>query len=230
MTAQSSPSDASGFWQGRFGRGVFIAAMALIAACTLTVVGPLLFLMRFSIPAASMNPGLYIGDLLLASHVAYDSTLERGDVALFRAGEGAGRAIFIKRVIGLPGDRVAVKNGQLVINGAPVPRRKIDDVVIDWDGGFEPVPAYEETLPGGRTVRIVETDGDSSPFDNFAEVTVPDGHYFLMGDNRDNSGDSRSNSYFGFVPREDFVGKAKWIYFSAGADGVRFGRIGQRIR
>lgn len=212
----------------RVGRGLFIAFLTTISLATLAVIAPLFFFMRFSIPASSMNPTLYVGDLLLASHIAYDSDVQRGDIALFWVGHGEERVIYIKRVIGLPGDRVEVRKGQVILNGTPVARRKIAAQPVDAGDGWMPVAAFEETLPGGFTVTVVEAN-DEGPFDNFGEMTVPADHYFMLGDNRDNSYDSRALDRIGYIARDALVGKAKWIYFSAGRDGVRFGRIGRRI-
>lgn len=211
----------------RLGRGIFIAFLTLIGLATLSVLAPLFLMLRFSIPASSMNPALQIGDLLLASHIAYDSTIDRGDVVLFWVRKDEQRYVYVKRVIGLPGDRVRLLNGVVFVNGAPLKRHKVADQPSSMGGDWAKLPAFEESLPGGRKITVI--DAGASLYDDFAEVTVPADHYFMLGDNRDNSADSRIPGGIGFISRQDLIGKAKWIYFSAGPDGVRFGRIGQRI-
>jgi signal peptidase I len=219
--------DASGSQPlSRAGKIAFISFLTLVSLVTLSVLAPFILMMKFSIPASSMYPSLQIGDYLLAAPLAYDSSLERGEIALMYVGEGERRSVWVKRIIGLPGDRIAVREGQLIINGSPVERRAIGTREIEHGAS---VPAFEETLPGGRTIEVLDAD-PNSPFDNFREVTVPADHYFVLGDNRDNSYDSRAMDRVGFIPREAFVGKPKIIYFSWGEQGLRLGRIGTWIR
>jgi signal peptidase I len=141
---------------------------------------------------------------------------ERGDVAVFKLPTDTS-VDYIKRVIGLPGDRIQVTDGVLFINGQVVKKERIENYV-DSDGRSNredqpTVPQFLETLPNGVTYRVLDTSPRSDA-DNTAEYVVPANHYFMMGDNRDNSQDSRYLSEVGFVPIENFVGRADVIFFS----------------
>lgn len=187
----------------------------------------------FSIPSGSMIPTLLVGDYLFVSKASYGYSRhslpfslplvpgdrvafeapERGDVAVFKLPTD-GRTDYIKRIVGLPGDRIQVKGGILHINGKAVKRERLDDLVYqDTNGFYHHAARYMETLPGGRQHLIVE-ETDSAPQDNTRIFTVPEGHYFGMGDNRDNSKDSRYLMEVGFIPRENLVGRAEFIFFS----------------
>ena len=184
----------------------------------------------FNIPSGSMIPTLLVGDYLFVSKYSYGYSrysmpfglgffsgrilggeAERGDVAVFRH-PPLNRDDFIKRLVGVPGDRIQVTEGRLHLNGTIVPRRRIEDhVTRDFRGSVRRVPQYVETLPGGRTYTVREGLGDRGGADNTREFVVPAGHYFAMGDNRDDSNDSRS---WGFVPAQNLVGRAEIIFFS----------------
>ncbi|MDX2222258.1 MAG: signal peptidase I [Rhodospirillaceae bacterium] len=184
----------------------------------------------FNIPSGSMIPTLLVGDYLFVSKYSYgyskhsfplslgpfsgriiDSTPERGDVIVFKLPRD-NKTDYIKRLVGLPGDTVRMQDGRLFINGDLVPRERVDDFVhTDEYGSMLRQLRYRETLPGGKVHYILE-DGDTRMFDNTREFTVPPGHYFMMGDNRDHSVDSRSD--VGFVPFENLVGRAEFLFFS----------------
>lgn len=154
---------------------------------------------------------------------------------------------YIKRVVGLPGDKIQVKAGVLHINGEPVKLKRIEDYTLhDFDdqgyftGQTRFVPQYIETLPNGVEHRILKDyPFGEGPLDNTQEFTVPAGHYFMMGDNRDHSKDSRVPEAVGFIPELQLVGRAEVIFFSSEAKwyqiiewvtGLRFGRFFTRIR
>ncbi|MDE2029329.1 MAG: signal peptidase I [Alphaproteobacteria bacterium] len=187
----------------------------------------------FNIPSGSMIPTLLVGDYLFVSKFSYGygsngtfwglfpfkgrifgSEPHRGDVIVFKLPRDPS-IDYIKRVIGLPGDTVQMRQGILYVNNVPVERDRLAHPVAEQD---TPYPAnavdYLEHLPDGPT-HVIRTFGDNQPLDNTKVFVVPPGHYFFMGDNRDNSSDSRDpRSGVGFVPAGDLVGKADFIFFS----------------
>ncbi len=186
----------------------------------------------FKIPSESMLPTLKVGDYLFVSKYSYgfskhsfpfsmgpfDGRLledlpERGDVAVFK--KPVGEPIdYIKRIIGLPGDKIQMKNGVLYVNGQAVKKTKVDDYVDrDARGNVRRYARYQETLPNGTTYMTLDIVRNSSA-DNTDVYTVPAGHVFGMGDNRDNSTDSRFLSQVGYIPVENLVGRAEIIFFS----------------
>ena len=187
----------------------------------------------FNIPSGSMKPNLLIGDYLFVSKYSYgysryslpfgmplipgprvmEHDPHQGDVAVFKLPTDPSTD-YIKRVIGLPGDHIQMKLGRLYINGVRVPREQTG-VVMDERGDGEEVrmTVYNETLPNG-VKHVIFEEGDNGPLDNTVEYVVPQGHYFMMGDNRDNSQDSRVTEQVGPVPLENFVGRAERIFFS----------------
>jgi signal peptidase I len=186
----------------------------------------------FNIPSGSMIPTLLVGDYLFVSKFSYGYSRfslpfglplfsgrilfhppQRGDVVVFKLPTDESTD-YIKRVIGLPGDTVQMKDGELYINRKEVPRKRIEDFLYqEGDGAVIPMKQYIETLPNGRQHRIIKI-GDNQPLDNTPEFHVPLGDYFMMGDNRDNSQDSRVLSAVGYVPAENLIGKAQFIFFS----------------
>lgn len=218
--------------EGGFGETVKVLVQALLIA---VVVRTVLF-QPFNIPSGSLIPTLLIGDYLFVSKYSYGyskhslpfspdifsgrilaSEPARGDIAVFKLPRD-GSTDYIKRVVGLPGETVQLIEGRLYINGQMVPREKAPGVrTRDAFGREVEAPTWRETLPGGRSHLIIERDGDRGFYDNTPLFKVPPGHYFVLGDNRDNSTDSRVASEdggVGFVPFENFVGRAEVIFFS----------------
>lgn len=185
----------------------------------------------FSIPTASMQPTMMIGDYFLSSKFTwgygqhsfplglvpingriFGREPNRGDIAVFY--NEPARVEYVKRVIGMPGDTIQVTGGILHINGEPVKRELVgrsDDK--DSFGVSVPVQVYEETLPNGVT-HLIQEISDDGPLDNTTEYRVPEGHYFMMGDNRDRSQDSRVLSAVGYVPFGNLIGKGEARFFS----------------
>jgi signal peptidase I len=186
----------------------------------------------FNIPSGSMVPTLLVGDYLFVSKFSYGYSRyslpfglplfsgriffhppDRGDVVVFKLPTD-NSTDYIKRLIGLPGDHIQMKDGILYINGQACPRRRIEDYLYqEGNGSVVPVTQYIETLPNGRDHRIIKMT-DHGPLDNTQEYVVPTGDYFMMGDNRDNSQDSRVLSAVGYVPAENLIGPAQFIFFS----------------
>jgi len=218
-----------------------------------------LFFQPFWIPSGSMKDTLLIGDFLFVNKMAYGysryscpfaacplpgrilgSEPERGDVVVFR--HPVNGTDFIKRLIGLPGDTVQMRNGVLYLNGQEVPQESagVFEEIYEKQGPMGQLPRcengpvgegglctssrYVETLPEGRQHNILNID-ENGFADNTDVFTVPAGHYFFMGDNRDNSQDSRFGQAVGgvgFVPAENLIGRADRIIFSSAGRSMLF--------
>jgi len=254
--ADTSPAVRTGL--AREGMDIVILVAAVLLA---VVVFRVLLFQPYTIPSASMEPNLYEGDYVVVSKYSYgfsrhsipfspplfsgrlfDHAPERGDIAVFKLPrEAAGtREDYIKRVIGLPGDHIQVLHSLIYINGKPVSRSPAPPGTEQMDDGVPgQVARYTETLPGGRTF-LTNSYGNDGPADNTGVYVVPPHCYFMMGDNRDNSLDSRFDpdmpanlkgaatcgwdasldaavpnfAGVGFVPEEDLIGRARMVLVS----------------
>ena len=210
----------------------------------------------FNIPSGSMIPTLLVGDYLFVSKYSYgysrysfpfgmapfdgrifETSPERGDVAVFRQPQNESVA-FIKRIVGLPGDRIQVTDGVLHINDVAVNRVRKGFATASDGYNVIRFAVYQETLPNGKSYLIQERS-DDDVLDNTNVFLVPEGHYFMMGDNRDNSRDSRTTSV-GMVPAENLIGRAERLFFSHNSSAhlweiwkwpfaIRYGRLGDGI-
>lgn len=232
--------------KGSFGETVQTVIIAIIIALTVRTFA----YEPFNIPSGSMKETLLVGDYLFVSKFSYGYSRfslplslplisdrvfftepKRGDVVVFKLPTDTSTD-YIKRIVGLPGDTIQVINGLLHINGEPVKRERVEDYidVDNYTGSVRRVPRYVETLPGGRQHYILESSGDMGSLDNTPAYKVPEGHYFGMGDNRDNSRDSRVMSDVGFIPRANLVGRAEFLFFSVDGNVWEFWKWGKTLR
>ncbi|MEO1091222.1 MAG: signal peptidase I [Pseudomonadota bacterium] len=228
----------------------------LVYAVLIAVVVRSFLFEPFNIPSGSMKPTLLVGDYLFTSKFSYGYSRyslpfglplipgriwftmpERGDVAVFKL-PSDNRTDYIKRIIGLPGDRIQVREGILYLNDQAVPRTPLPPFV-DEDLGDRSFPRYRETLPNGRSYEVLDLTSTGA-LDNTRVFEVPPGHVFAMGDNRDNSQDSRTRGV-GPIPIENLVGRADMIFFSTDGSArlwepwkwpfaIRYGRLFDRIQ
>jgi len=235
----------------------FVLILAVLVGAKIAIAEP------YYVPSGSMEPTLLIGDELLATKYAYGYSSaslplsivlpatrrilgalpERGDVIVFRAPADRSQ-IWVKRVVGLPGDRIALRGGRLWINGTPAAVRPDGIGRLETENGVNiPAPRFIETLPGEREHTIFKL-GDDGPLDNMPEVTVPPDHVFVMGDNRDNSADSRvpvADGGVGMLPVDNLVGRVNALVGSwdlgirnqpvwTWASGLRLSRFFSAVR
>jgi len=185
----------------------------------------------FNIPSGSMKPNLLVGDFIFVSKWSYGYSRHslpfslplipskfffkppaRGDIAVFKTPQD-NRTDYIKRIIGLPGDKIRIINGQIEINGNIIIRKKMKDFLdVDKNGRKNRIRKYKEYFYD-KEFEIIDIM-DSGIVDNTPLYIVPEGHFFVMGDNRDNSQDSRFTNSVGYIPFENLVGKAQFIFFS----------------
>ena len=211
-----------------------VLVVILIPAAIIALVVRTFMFQPFNSPSTSMAPTLVVGDQYFVSKTAYGYSRYSfpfglvqfsgrvfgakpayGDVVVFRLPKDPSTD-YIKRVVGLPGDRIQMKAGQLYINGQPVARERMPDLSgTDVCGGYrsKPVKRWRERLPNGVTHETLDCV-DNGFYDNTPEYVVPAGHYFMMGDNRDNSNDSRVLSQVGYIPYENLVGRFAVKYAS----------------
>jgi signal peptidase I len=214
---------------------VFELGKTIVYALLIALVLRVLLFQPFTIPSASMEPTLLTGDYIIVSKYAYGWSRasipfsppifkgrlfghepKRGDIIVFKLPRD-GHIDYIKRLVGLPGDRMQVKQGVLYINDQAVPRVPLSPVQLDSAFGVpHEVARYQETMTDTHKTYTTYSFGNDGEVDNTGVYTVPAHNYFMMGDNRDNSVDSRypPETGVGFVPEDDLVGRAEVILFS----------------
>ncbi len=238
---QKKQKKKDGFWGN---------VRVILEALAIALVIRTLLFQPFYIPSGSMKPSLLVGDYIVINKFSYGYSKyscpfalcpisgrlfgqepKQGDVVVFaNPGDGPNHNVpYVKRLIGMPGDRIQMKNSALYINGEavevqpiadfaePLSDYKVERVCAHQDSDYCYISQAEEILPNDVTHPILNF-GDDFPLDNTGEWIVPEGHYFMMGDNRDNSADSRAD--VGFVPYENFIGKAKLIVFSSSGSSL----------
>ena len=202
--------------------------LSLFYAILIAIIIRTFFFQAFFIPSSSMEPTLLVGDRIFVSKFSYGyskhsfpfslplinervlfSEPERGDIIVFKTPENL-RIDYIKRLVGLPGDKIQMIDGILHINDIPVKRKKIrSETKLINNGQIRNLLVYEETLP--NNISYETFDMGNTRADNTSEIFIPEDSYFFMGDNRDNSKDSR---FVGSVPKNNLVGKAQIIFFA----------------
>ncbi len=265
----------SGVKQKKEESSIYDLAVVLLEAVAIAIVIRIFLFQPFNIPSGSMIPTLLVGDYLFVSKYSYgysrysfpfglhtfdgrvlSSPPQRGDVIVFKT-PSDNSTDFIKRVVGLPGDKIQMIGGVLHINGEAVKRERAPDLIVDSHiskeltdqcGPNATIHQYRETLPNGKsylTQKVSETcsRGGRGHDDDTEVFVVPPKSYFMMGDNRDNSADSRVPVYrggVGYVPEENLVGRARILFFSIDDDArwyapwgwpveIRWSRIGNVI-
>jgi signal peptidase I len=214
-------------------------AKALFYALLIALVVRTFLFQPYNIPSGSMEGTLLVGDYLFVEKFTYgyskfsfpwgrllpsfgrvlERQPHRGDVIVFALPSDPS-TVFIKRLIGLPGDRVQMLDGVLYLNDKPVPKVRVADFVETSPDGYEHhIAQYRETLPDGKSYLVLDGIPDG-PSDNTQVYVVPPGHYFMMGDNRDDSDDSRG--IVGYLPAENLVGKAEFEFFSIDGNKTNF--------
>ncbi len=238
---------------------IFVICLGIVAILLESYFVPIMarsfVLQPFNIPSAAQEPTLMVGDYLFVSKSSYGysrysfpmgvipiagrffaSPPKRGDMLVFKF-PGDNTTDYVKRLVGLPGDRIQMKDGTLFINDKPVPKVRVADYVEDFGGAPHHVPQYRETLSNGVSYNVLDREPQGD-LDNTPVFVAPEGHYFMMGDNRDNSADSRAN--VGYVPFENFVGKVEFLFFSTHGKArlwefwkwpadIRYDRIGKVV-
>lgn len=219
----------------------------LIIALVLAIIIRSFLYEPFHIPSGSMKPTLKDGDFIFVSKYDYGYTRysfpfgfpvfqgrvffnkqpKRGDILVFRLPSNP-KINYIKRLIGLPGDKIQMKDGMLYVNEKAVPKTYIGEVLENDDDPLSSAKEYKEVLDNGKAFMVLDRVENGNG-DNTYVFNVPKGHYFFLGDNRDNSLDSRFRET-GFVPEENLIGKARVIFFSSSENPLKFWRWGKIIR
>ena len=234
-------------------QGRFETIKTVAVAIALAVIFRSFFYEPFHIPSGSMKDTLLVGDFIFVSKYSYGYSRysfplglpllegrvggnrepQRGDIIVFRLPRNP-HIDYIKRLIGLPGDTVQVKNGVVYLNGKKIPKERVEDYVEHQPGNvnyIRHVPKFRETLPNGVSYFVLDSFNNPQA-DNTEVYTVPEGRYFFMGDNRDNSIDSRFLDDVGYVPKENLIGPARVIALSVeeGESLLAFWKWGESLR
>jgi len=232
-------------------------AKTVVYAVGIALILRIIIFQPFNIPSGSMRPNLLVGDFLVVSKPTYGYSRasliypatrmnvegrmlgrlpEQGEIAVFK-NRRDGNKDYIKRVIGVPGDRIQMIDGTLHLNGTAVSKEFIGMRKTRCQQGVAEVPHYRETLPNGTTYVVQECRGDDGGHDNTGEYIVPEDRFFMMGDNRDESQDSRVTHAVGYIHKDDMVGRAERLFFSVDGNksdiweiwkwpfAIRYGRI-----
>jgi len=235
-----------GMWRA-IGNGIIALLFASILLTIPLSIRTFVF-QPFNTPSGSNKPTMLVGDYIFVSKYAYGYSYyslplsppwfsgriwpaepQRGDMVVFRLPKDD-KSDFVKRIVGLPGDRIQMIDGLLHINGTPVKREQIEDFTDTEDGKATKVKQWRETLPNGMSHNTLDLI-DNGFADNTRVFTVPPDQYFVLGDNRDNSTDSRF-SQVGMIPFENLIGRVAIIYYSVepGSGAIRTDRIGMSVR
>lgn len=220
-------------------------AKTVFYAVSIALVLRIVIFQPFNIPSGSMKPNLLVGDFLIVSKPTFgysraslvypltrlpiegrifSGAPHRGDIVVFKNRKD-GNKDYIKRVIGLPGDEIRMIGGHLYINGQAVKKDFVGMIDTQCDERPAQAPTYRETLDNGVSYIVQECHGDNGHYDNVGPYQVPAGHYFMMGDNRDQSQDSRVTYQVGYVAMDDIVGRAERLFFSVDGSKAHFWEI-----
>jgi signal peptidase I len=241
MSATTGTSEATPR-RGRFWR-VAGASLGILGLLMLLPIMRTFLFQPFSMPSGSMKPTLIIGDYFFVAKYSYGysryslpfspplfsgrifaSEPERGDVVVFRLPKDTSTD-YVKRVIGLPGDRIQMIGGAVHLNGQALKRERIEDFTETEDGRSLRIPRWRETLPNGVSYATLDLQPNSF-YDNTPVFEVSAGHYFMLGDHRDNSADSRALNQVGYVPFANIIGKVTIVFLTLPGKGyVRYDRM-----
>ena len=223
--------------RSQWGKGLYEIVVTLFWALLIAMLFRTFLFQPFYIPSASMLPNLWVGDYVFVSKYSYGYSRfsfplgldwfdgrhgatdrpRRGDIAVFRLPRDE-QTDYIKRIVGMPGDQIQLLAGQLYVNDVPVALERIQDFRLEQAfGRMQHIPRYRETLDNGASYETLK-ELPRSRGDVPRVYQVPEGHYFMMGDNRDNSTDSRYSNIIGYIPAENLIGRAEVVFFSVDQD------------